>query len=174
VNREANQNGKPTATRPVPWRFGAPGVDPVEIGRRGGIASGVSRRQRPLRELEAKVAESRNGAAQFGLLRLKIEQDQELERARFRADDVLCRLMDAAAAERATIERLQGCVAELEAEFNERHAALVTLEQREAELRQRAESGEGLVDLLRVAHERDRLEPALEELGLFERVEEPA
>jgi hypothetical protein len=44
-------------------------VDPVEAGRKGGRASGVSRRLRPLRELEQGVLESRNGLAKFELLR---------------------------------------------------------------------------------------------------------
>jgi hypothetical protein len=54
-------------------------VDPVEAGRKGGRASGVSRRLRPLRELEQGVLESRNGLAKFELLRLKRKQLAALE-----------------------------------------------------------------------------------------------
>jgi hypothetical protein len=78
-------------------------------------------------------------------------------------------LMDDADAERATIERLRQRRREYEAAVTARLAAL---EEREGELRHTVESGEGLVDLLRAAHERGLLELALVELYLFDAVEE--
>ena len=76
LNREAERN----ASAPAPSRFGAPtGPDPAEAGRRGGLASGVARRQRPLRLLEAKILESKNGAAQAKLLELKRRDEAKLE-----------------------------------------------------------------------------------------------
>jgi hypothetical protein len=50
------------ATAVAPWLFGAPGgPDPVEAGRRGGRASARARRESPIRELEQRVAATRNG-----------------------------------------------------------------------------------------------------------------
>jgi hypothetical protein len=60
-NRMLNQGAKQS-------RFGA-GTDPVAAGRAGGIASGVARRLRAVRELERGVAESRNGLAKLSLLK---------------------------------------------------------------------------------------------------------
>jgi hypothetical protein len=52
------------------YAFGT-SVDPVEAGRAGGVASGESRRRKPLRvrALERKIAETGNGAALLGLKR---------------------------------------------------------------------------------------------------------
>jgi hypothetical protein len=95
------------------------------------------------------------------LLKVKMQQEQRLLRERDKADDRVCRLMDDADAERATIERLRQQV--------------TALEQRRAELRQAVElGGEGLADLLSEAHLRGLLEPALRELDIFEEVPDVA
>jgi hypothetical protein len=73
------------ATHRLATRFGY-GIDPVAAGRRGGIASGVSRRLKDERQLEARVFELRNGAAIYSVLRDKRARDAELELARRRAD----------------------------------------------------------------------------------------
>src|SRR5689334_15373347 len=81
-----NQTGKRIGAR-----FGAD-TDPREAGRRGGLASGVARRQAPMRELEAKVLESRNGAAAVKLLEIRMRRDQALEREQIRLDRLVCEL----------------------------------------------------------------------------------
>jgi hypothetical protein len=143
-------------------------VDPVEAGRRGGRASGIARRLKPLRELEAGIAESRNGAAKMKLHEVKRRQLAELERAQLEADRTVMWLMDQADAERATIARLRERRRQYELAVGERIEAL---EQREQDLRRTVDTGEGLVDLLRVAHERGWLEGALVELDVFEVIE---
>jgi hypothetical protein len=95
-------------------RFGAD-IDPVEAGRRGGVASGIARRLKPQRDLEARVLESRNGAAAYALLRDKRRQHAALERAQVEADWMVVGLMEQAEEERARIARLRAEVDELEA-----------------------------------------------------------
>ena len=63
-------------------------------GRRGGRASGLSRKLRTQRQLEAKVLESRNGAAAVKLLEIVQRRERELERERLRLDRMVCDLMD--------------------------------------------------------------------------------
>jgi hypothetical protein len=105
-----------------------PKYDVSKHAREGGIASGISRRLRPHRALEAKVLASSNGAAAYALLRDKrVEQAQLLAEQR-RADDLVCRLMDEADAERRTIARLQERSRELEADLSAR------IDARQAEL----------------------------------------
>lgn len=145
-------------------RFGA-GIDPREAGRRGGIASGVSRRLRPQRELEAKIASTRNGAAIAVVYKTQLERDRALEHARIAADRDVMRLMDMADHEREEIASLR----ERKVEVVERINALV---QREAELRAKAETPEGLAEILADVPE-ERLERALIALG-HEVGEEPA
>ena len=88
LDREAKRNGSATASALAPWKFGAPGRDPAEFGRRGGIASGQSRRQREQRELERRIRETtKNGAALYGLLRLHEEREQDLRDRRAAADE---------------------------------------------------------------------------------------
>src|SRR5262245_51997950 len=82
------------------------GVDPVEAGRRGGIASGLSRRLRPQRELARGITESKNGQAKYALLRDMRRDEQRLLDEQRRADELVCRLLDEADQERATIARL--------------------------------------------------------------------
>jgi len=40
LNREAKRNVTAPSSALEPWKFGAPGRDPAEFGRRGGLASG--------------------------------------------------------------------------------------------------------------------------------------
>jgi hypothetical protein len=56
-------------------------VDPREAGRAGGIASGNARRQRPLRELEARVLEGGNAFAAYRLRRDLHEERRRQEPA---------------------------------------------------------------------------------------------
>jgi hypothetical protein len=121
--------------------FGKGKVDPVEAGRRGGIASGMSRRQRPQRELEQRIASSRNGAAQLGLLKVMQARDGDLIKDRARIDYAICDLLDEQDAEQAKLERLQERSRELEAELRGKVDAL---EAREAELRRQLETDDGV------------------------------
>lgn len=187
LNREANRNGTANGSALEPWRFGAPGRDAREIGRRGGLASGESRRLAPVRELEAGVVASRNGAAKVALLRLQAEREQDLRDRRAAADEKLrqtdemvCGLMDEAAAERATIARLnedaereRELYAQFRTERRELEHRVIALHAELGVSRAAAEAGEAeLLDRLRVLHEAGKLEPLLVALDLFE-VTEP-
>src|SRR4029077_14548057 len=101
--RDAKRNG----SAPAPHQFGSPGRAPAELGRRGGVASGRSRQQRPLRLLEAKILASSNGAAAMKLLEIKRRELAERKREHRRADELVCQLLDEADAERQTIRRLR-------------------------------------------------------------------
>jgi hypothetical protein len=168
-----NVNGAPgqSAGRQPP-RFGA-GVDPVEAGRKGGRASGIARRLKPLRELEAGIVESRNGAAKAKLLELKHREMADLARERRRADEIVMRLMDEADREREEIELLGEQKAGVRAEMNRLITARTALYRREKMLRESIAASEGeLVDRLRSLHEDGGLEPALVELDLFDVVDD--
>jgi hypothetical protein len=100
---EGSEKGTTRLTALAPHGFGGPsGPDPVEVGRRGGIASGVSRRLREQRELEAKILASKNGAAIGELLEIRLERERDLERERFRLDQTVCKLLDEADVERGS------------------------------------------------------------------------
>jgi hypothetical protein len=135
MNRAAERPQKPGGPR-----FGA-GIDARAAGRRGGQASGLSRRLRPQRQLEEKIINSKNGAAQAKLLEIRMRREAALDRERTRLDRLVCHLMDEADAERAMIARLRERRREYEAAVTQRLAAL---EQREAELRERLETDAGL------------------------------
>src|SRR3954452_5259093 len=115
-------------------------VDMSAADRKGGRGSGLSRRLKPQRMLEEKILESRNGHAQLELLRLKLQQEAELQRERIRLDDLVCQLEDEADQERATIERLREQRRLYEAAASERMAApdseARVLEQQAAGLRE--------------------------------------
>ena len=147
---------EPTASSDAelkPWQFGA-GVDPREAGRKGGRASGLSRRLRPQRQLEEGIVESRNGAAKAKLLEIRMRRERELEQERIR--------MDAAVA-RAREERW-----ELEDVVNGQRRRLAWMRRRGAEivaaLEAMTQTPEGLAELLADVPE-DRLAAALELLG---------
>ena len=72
----------PTQPRPKPFE----GVDLGEAGRKGGIASGRSRR---LRELEDKVRRGGNAQAAYQLSRLKRQDAADLLRERRQADEMV-------------------------------------------------------------------------------------
>jgi hypothetical protein len=125
-------------------------VDPVEAGRRGGQASARARKMKPLRELEARIAQSRNGAAIYGLYQVELKRSQELERERLRADRELVQLMHWTDQERET---------------------LADLTRREKLLRESIAANQtALVDRLRALHDDGGLEPVLIELDVFEQV----
>ena len=120
LNQEASQNG----TALEPWKFGSPGrPDHHEVSRRAGHASGVSRRLREQRQLEAKILESRNGAAQAKLLELKRRDQAELRERQLERDRMVMWLDQEAENLRTTIEDLRG-------ECDERRHEVATLEQR--------------------------------------------
>jgi hypothetical protein len=149
-------------------RFGA-GIDAVEAGRRGGVASGVSRRLRPQRRLEEAIASTKNGAAIYGLYRTQLERDKALERERHRADQTLLWLMDETDRERATITRLRERRRQYETVLAERFAKL---EERERQLAAAVAADEGeLVDRLRQLDQAGGLDTVLEATGLLERAE---
>src|SRR5262245_39449789 len=102
--KQANDQAAATAQAKRP--FGTT-FDPVEAGRRGGRASALSRRLRPIRELERGIAESNNGAAKVALLRQKRQEMAAVEREQIRLDRLVCDLLDQADAERKTIARLR-------------------------------------------------------------------
>jgi hypothetical protein len=131
--------------------------------RRGGQKSGLSRRLRKQRELEEKIASSKNGAAIFGLYRTQLDRERALERERRLADAVVEQLMAEADRERAALERLRQ-------ERRNAEQQLAEAARQEAELRGRLASPDGLAMLLAEVPE-ERLEEALVSLG-HELVEE--
>lgn len=146
-------------------------VDPREAGRKGGVASGVARRLRPLREPEAGIADSRNGAAKAKLLELKHREMADLERERRRANEVVCRLLDEADQERETIATLKaeaadarGALELLQDERSSFGGELAGLRKDEEQLRGRLETAEGLAAFL-VDVPEGRLEAAPVMLG---------
>jgi hypothetical protein len=112
-------------------------VDPVEAGRRGGQASGVSRRRHPLRLLQQRILESSNGAAALGLRKEKQRQDRALEREVIARDKTVLALMDEE-------ERLGAEIAAERQRRDARRAEVDALEQRKTELRQRLESDDAI------------------------------
>ena len=158
-NLTANLNGRAreTAERLGHPVFGA-GIDAARAGKIGGRKSGISRRLAKQRQLEAKVLESRNGAAAVKLLEIEMRRERELEHERRRMDEQV-RQAD------ATLERLTDWRVEEERRLAELRAEC-------DELRRTVETGEGLVDLLRTAHDRGLLEDALRALDLFEEVDD--
>jgi uncharacterized protein involved in exopolysaccharide biosynthesis len=138
-------------------------VDPVEAGRKGGQASAVSRKLRKQRELEAKVAESRNGYAILKLAEREARRNEALEEALRRARAEAER--EAAAADYGLTDLLD----EQDAVKQE----LAKLDEQVAALRAKAETPEGLAELLRELPA-DHVDRALELTGLFERGEDEA
>jgi hypothetical protein len=140
------------------------GVDLREAGRRGGQASGLSRRLRKQRQLEAKVLESRNGAAAVKLLEIQLRRDRELEKERIRQDAIVQQY-------RAQRSELFFEVEDLADERARLLAGRQALVRRNAELSAVLAAGEGeLVDRLRGLHEAGGLVPVLEALDLLEAV----
>jgi hypothetical protein len=131
--------------------------DVSQHAREGGVASGISRRLRPQRELERKIAESRSGAALFALLRVRMEREAELERRRLAADRELLEL-----------EHFAGVVREqLDETLAEQAAAEAELEQLHARLEAARSDDDALGHLLRDVGEQ-RVDAAIEKLGWFE------
>jgi hypothetical protein len=108
------------------------GVDLREAGRRGGIASGLARRNREIRRLEEKIAQSSNGAAQLGLLRMRQARERELQERIFAADKTLVSILDEIAREQGNLERLRErrreFVAEGDVEIGELQSTIAELE----------------------------------------------
>lgn len=163
----------------APWLFGAPtGPDPSEAGRRGGIKSGITRRQKPLRQLEQRVAQTGNGYALVRLLDRKREDEAALLAERRRADEEVQRLeAEARQVEQRIVSLREDCQDleterdELDAKADASDVRLRELEQRVAELDERAVEREHaesdpqiLVELLRRVGEQ-RVEVALRSLG---------
>lgn len=130
------------------------GVDVRAAGAKGGRASGVSRRLRKQRELEAKVIASRNGAAAMKLLELKRRDQAELLDRQLAADRMVAELDMEAENLRTTINDLRGECDTL----RDQRAVL------DAELKAAAASDASLIAVLRDAGE-ERTERALREIG---------
>jgi hypothetical protein len=130
-------------------------VDPREAGWRGGIASGITRRLAPQRALEAKVLESRNGAAAVRLLELRMRRDQALEREIIERDGRVMWLMDEEDRLRAEDQAERGRIAALREECRE-------LEAREAELRRSLETDDGVRAWLELVGEERAFAAAIE------------
>jgi len=164
LNREAKRNG----SAPAPGRFGAPsGPDPREAGRRGGKASGVSRRLRPLLELEQGVAASKNGHAKFELLMVKLRQMDNLERAQIEADR---RVRDA----RWRLQELNAQDEEMREERARLLAAREALHRRNERLQAAVQANAlELVDRLKALSD-DELDAVLSALDVLEPVPEEA
>jgi hypothetical protein len=142
---------------PEQYRFGTR-PDQVEVSRKGGYATALARRLAPERQLEAKVAASKNGAALYSLLRDRRQREAGLEARRIAADRELVEL------EEWTItvkQELESTLAELERARSEREAQL-----------EAAKDGDhdALVALLRAAGEQ-AVERAADELGWIEDAE---
>jgi hypothetical protein len=137
--------------------------DVSQHAREGGIASGLSRRLRPQRELEAKIAATKNGQAIYHLLRLRLAREQELQRQRLEADRQLVEL-----------EQFAGVVREqLDETLAEQAHAQAELERLEARLEQCRSDDDALGHLLRDVGEQ-RLEVVLGQLGWLEGSDAPA
>jgi hypothetical protein len=130
----------------------------------GGRASGVRRRTRHLRRLKEGIATGGNAAAKLALLKMELREDRALEAERLRADELLSQLLDQAMAERNRIEALREVRRRGEAEIE-------ALEAREAELRARLESHDGIVAVLGELGE-DCVERACLALGWIEAEED--
>jgi hypothetical protein len=128
------------------------GVDLAAAGRKGGKASGLSRRLRPVRELERGIVESRNGAAKVKLLAIKRREAAELLEEQRRLDLHTCRLLDERDDVLREIDQERGRRDRLRAEVDE-------LEQRRAELQ--LDSDDAIIELLRSIGERRATEAAL-------------
>lgn len=122
-----------------PTRSPFEGVDLREAGRRGGHASGVSRRLREQRELEAGIIQSRNGAAKAKLLEQKRRDQAELLERQLEADRMVSELDTEA-------ENLRATIKDLGAECDALRAERATLEK---ELKRGRDSDDALVEYLR-------------------------
>jgi hypothetical protein len=168
-NLATNLNGN--GAKPV---FGR-GIDPVEAGRRGGIKSGLSRRLKPQRELERRIAEeTRNGAAMVKLLEIQTRREKELQRERIRLDGVVEMLLDEADDLREQIANYKDWRAR-EGEKLERLVERRTyLEGQDRLLTDALNANvDEMLGKLRALHEGGGLEPLLVALDLFD-VEEDA
>lgn len=142
--------------------FGA-GIDPSAAGKK----SLVGRKLREQKRLEEAVLERGNGYARLKVLELRRQRQEALEAERLRLDHECVALYD----ER---EEVGAQVAELRDERDRARNARAALVRRLELLRASVSASEAqLVERLRALHEADGLEPALEKLGLLERVDEP-
>jgi hypothetical protein len=104
--------------KPGSNRFGDGRVNPQEAGRRGGIASGASRRMRQQRQLEERIVNGKNGQAQAFVLRLRLERDRQLEAERTRLDAWCSALVDDVEAEQRRLAELREERRQAEAELD--------------------------------------------------------
>jgi hypothetical protein len=162
VNQATNHDGGNVHVLPVPHAFAFGKIDPREAGRRGGIASGLARRLKNERTMEARVLELRNGAAIYSVLRDRRQRDAELEAARRQADREL------AEADLALYDARQ--------QLDELDAQLRTLDERIAERERRLEASRSdeanLESILRDAGEA-RVEAACIRIGWLPDEDEP-
>src|SRR5215472_17700301 len=102
-------------------------VDPREAGRRGRIASGAARMQKPAKEeqrLEERVVELRNGAAVYAVLRDRRERERRREEELWRRDKELCDMDQLLLNVREQVNEVIAERERLDAELAEREARL--------------------------------------------------
>jgi hypothetical protein len=150
-----NPATKQSETQPRAFANGK--VDPREAGRRGGVQSGISRRLRPQRLLEERIAASSNGAALFALLKVRQDREQELERRRLEADRQLIELESWSG--RAQLD--------LEQAIERREQVEAELASVEARLEAARSDQEILKEVLLAAGE-ERVSDAVESLGWYD------
>jgi hypothetical protein len=139
-----------------PGLFGPGGRDPVENGRKGGLAS---RRSPTAHAAKLKVLASKNGAANLGVLKLELEAERARGLELYRKDKELA--------------ELDGWIGtakeELEEVLTERQRVEAELEQRRAQLG----TDDGLAAFVREVG-RERLAAVVELLGWYDGDGEPA
>jgi hypothetical protein len=155
-----------SSTKAKPWQFGGPDRDPVELGRKGGIASGLSRRLRPQRQLEEKILASKNGAAILKVLELRRAREAELMAEELRRDKSLVELE---LFEIDIREQVEEVVADLEQRRAELARVTDELDERQAQLA----TDDGLAKFVEEVG-RARLAVAVELLGWYDDVDADA
>jgi hypothetical protein len=105
---------------------------------------------RPVLEAEEKALASKNGMAAWKVLEIRMRRDRALETEQIRSDELVCKLMDEADAERERIARLRNECRDLE--------------KRAAEMRHAVDDDSALLELFRQIGE-GRATAVAEKLG---------
>jgi hypothetical protein len=137
-----------------PGLFGPGGRDPVENGRKGGLAP---HRSATAHAAKLKVLASKNGAANLGVLRLELEAERARGLELYRKDKELVELDTWIGTAKEELERVLAERQRVEAELEERRAQLAT--------------DDGLAALVREVG-RERLARVVELLGWFDDVDD--
>jgi hypothetical protein len=161
-NRNGKRNGSGATTRvDLSTRFGPGGRDPSEAGRRGGQKSAEIRaalaRLDPDTIARQLARNSSSPLAQRAALLYAVRRESESDRQRRLVDEAVCELMDEEDRLRAGNHAERERIAALREECRE-------LERREAELRARLDSDDGVRAWLELVGE-ERATAAAEQLG---------